>query len=307
MDELDLRLLATMGYVPWSPTARDPDRLRPTRLADELDVTPETVRDRLDDLEAAGVIQSWEVYPNPRHCGLELGGWALQPASRARVREELSELLLLDGVLEVFTYRGPFVALALAYADQAQRDRRLRLVSGRLGDGQPVHVIDPPMPSVDRELDGIDWRVIEALRGQARRPLSEVADRVDRSYRTVKRRFDRMSREGSLFVVPRVDLSRVAGLLPFTLVLTVSDPPAEMAEEARGVLGERVLHELVPPDEEARMLVVGAWAATVAEMEAVREEVDELAGVERARALLSAGRHATDWLDERIRARRTRA
>lgn len=307
MDALDLRILATMGYVPWGPTAGDVDRLRPTSLADQLEVTPETVRERLDAMETAGVVRSWEAYPNPTHFDHELGGWALCPSSRDLIDEVLDEILLLDGVIEVFTYRGPFAGLALAYEDETQRDRRLELLARRLQGATPVHVLDPPMPAVDRDLDGTDWRILAALQGQARRPLSDVAEEVSRSYRTVKRRFDRMRNEGSLFLAPRVDLSRVAGILPFTLVLTVAGPPAEVANRLSSTLGDRLLHRLIPPDPEARLLVVGAHADTVSEMESVREEVEHVEGIEQARAVLSAGRHATGWLEERIRSRLVRA
>lgn len=302
MDALDLRILATMGYVPWSPTAKDPDRLRPGHLAKQLDVTPETVRERLRAMEQAEVIRAWEAYPNPRHWGLRLGGWAFSPPSAHLVDEVREELLLVDGVLELFTYRGPLLGVALADTDDAERERRLSLLSRRLDDREPVHVIDPPLPSVDRELDAIDWRIIAALRGQARRPLSEVAEEVDRSYRTVKRRFDRLTREGSLFLAPRVDLSRVSGVLPFTLALHLEAPPAEVDRALDEAVDGRVLHRLLPPDPEARLLVVGAWARTVHELGELEQAAAALEGVQEAYGLLSAGRHATDWLDERIRA-----
>lgn len=307
VDALDLRILATVGYVPWAPAAQDPDRVKPTRLAKQLDVTPETVRERLRRMEQAEVVRSWEAYPNPRHLGFRLGGWAFAPDSRDTARGALEELTLVDGVLEVFTYRGPLLSVALAYEDETQRDRRLSLLSRRLGDGDPVHVIDPPLREPEGELDRVDWQIVDALRGDARRPLSEVADEVSRSYRTVKRRFDDMTREASLFLAPRVDLSRVDGLLPFTLAIQPEDPPREVADRVDEVLGDRVLHRLVPPDPEASLLAVGAWAHTVHEMGTWEAQVEALAGVDAARAVLSAGRHATDWFDERIQARAAEA
>jgi DNA-binding Lrp family transcriptional regulator len=303
VDERDLELLATMGYVPWSPTASDPDRLRPKQLAQRLDVTPETVRQRTRAMEEAGVIRDWEAYPNPGHLDLRVGGWALTPDERDLPDEVLAELELVDGVLEVFTYRGPLLGVALAYADEAQRDRRLDLLSRRLADPHPVHVIDPPIPSVDRELDPLDWRIAHALRGDARRPLSEVADEVDRSYRTVKRRFDRMTQQGSLFLAPRVDLSHVEGVLAFTLAVSLEAEPETVRDPIAAALDDRVLHELVPPDPDADLLVVASWARTVHEMGRLEDAAAAVDGVRRAQALLSAGRRATDWLDERIRAR----
>lgn len=302
MDALDLEILSTVGYVPWSPSARDPGRLRPSRLAKRLDVTPETVRDRLRAMEQADVIRAWEAYPNPQHCGLQVGGWAFAPPTRETAGRALDEITLVDGVLEVFTYRGPLLSVALAYEDETQRDRRLALLSRRLDDEEPVHVIDPPLREPNSSMDATDWRIVAALRGDARRPLSEVADEVGRSYRTVKRRFDQMTSEASLFLAPRVDLSRVDGLLPFTLALTVEAPPQAVAEDVDEVLEGRLLHRLVPPDPQARLLVVGSWAHTVHEMGTLEAEVQRLEDVSGARALLSAGRHATDWFDETIHA-----
>jgi DNA-binding Lrp family transcriptional regulator len=298
-----MRLLAAMGYTPWGRRSQDPYRLSPTELADTLDVTPETVRSRIEGLEEAGVIQGWETYPSPRHLDATVSTWAFCPPRADLVDENLDELLLLDGVLEVLTYRGPLVAVALANRGTDQQQRRLTLVGRRLEDEAPVHVYDPPMPEVDHEMDRLDWRIVAALRGQARRPLRDVADEVDSSYRTVKRRFDRMTDEGSLFVVPRVSLARVQGLLPFTLVIRVDDADArEVYNEAVKRFDERVLHAFEPNSPDARFLVFGLYADTVAHMEELTSRAREVSCVAEAFSVLSRSRHATSWIDERVRA-----
>lgn len=301
MDVLDLRILATMGYTPWGHRPQDPDQLRPSTLAKRLDVTPETIRDRIDKMEQAGVIQAWEAYPNPCHADLTAGGWAFRPPDEPTADDAVAEAGLVDGVLEIITYHGPFVVVALAYRDSAERDRRLTLIGHRFQDDDPVHVFDPPMPDVDRELDGLDWRIVQALRGQARRPLRDVADEVGASYRTVKRRFDRMTGEGSLFVVPRVDLSRVSGILPFTLVNVLADAADEDTVNALARrFSERILHELLPTEPSGALAVLGLWADTTGEMDDLVQAAAGMDGVERAFALLSKGRTTTDWLDARI-------
>lgn len=307
MDALDLQILDTMGYTPWGQRPKDPDLLRPSVIADELDVTPETVRERIKGLEVAGVIDTWEAYPNPRHADLSAGGWAFRPPVEIDVDATIEEASLVDGVLEILTYQGPFIVVALAFQDASERDRRLKLLGNRFEDPDPMHVFDPPMPEVDEELDRVDWQIIGALRGQARRPLREVAEEVDVSYRTVKRRFDRMSREGSLFVVPRVDLSRVSGILPFTLVAVLEDDAdLDTVNALSHRFEDRSLHELLPTEPAGALVAMGMHAETTGEMDEVVQAAREMEGVDRAFGLLSRGRVSTDWLDARI-AQRARA
>lgn len=297
-----MRLLATMGYTPWGHRSQDPNRLSATELAGKLDVTPETVRSRLQALEDANVIQGWEAYPNPRHLGAEVTTWAFCPPDASLVDENLDEILLVDGVLEVLTYRGPLVALAMGHRSGPDRDRRLELIGHRLEDESPVHVYDPPMPKVDRELDALDWRIVLALRGQARRSLKALAEDVDSSYRTVKRRFDRLTEEGSLFVVPQVSLAHVQGLLPFTLVLETGDETTAVFNAVGERFEDRVLHAFEPGDGDQHLLVFGLFADTVAQMEAMTSTARQIEGVQEAFSVLSRSRHATEWIDEQIHA-----
>ncbi len=296
-----MRILATMGYTPWGSMAKDPDQLRPTTLAGELDVSPETIRDRIEGMEAAGVIQGWEAYPNPRLIDLEAGGWAFQPPDARTVDDALEDALLVDGVLEVITYRGPFVAVALAYESQAERDRRLSLIGRLLDDRDPVHVIDPPWPTPEIDIDPLDVQIVAALRGQARRPLREVAEEVDRSYRTVKRRYDKLTEHGALFIVPRVSLAHVSGVLPFTLVLLLEpDAGLEPANELARRFDDRVLHRLLPVGKAPKMAALGLFAETIAEVGTFEREAAAVDGVANAFAVFSRGRHATDWIDDRL-------
>lgn len=293
-----------MGFTPWGQRPQDPDQLRASNLAKQLDVSPETIRDRIEGMEDAGAIQGWEAYPNPTLVGLSVGGWAFRPREEETVEGALADVLLVDGVVEVITYHGPLLVVALAYTSEEERTRRLRLIGRLLDDEAPQHVFDPPLPDPGHEPDAVDWRIVRALRGQARRPLREVAEEISKSYRTVKRRFDRLTSEGCLFVVPRVDLSHVSGILPFTLVAMLGD---QADHETLNALVHRVedraLHKLLPSDPPGAMAAIGCFADTLAEMDEIKRDAATVSGVERVHALLSKGRHATDWIDARIEER----
>ena len=128
-------------------------------------------------------------------------------------------------------------------------------------------------------MDGIDERLISALRENGRAPTAELARLVGRSRTSVQSRIERLEREGviigySVRLAPEHELGAVRAH-----VLIKVGP-----KEARAVIAGlqaipqvRVLHS-VSGDVD---LIAVAAAASVAEMDAVIDRVGVLDGVER--------------------------
>lgn len=304
VDALDLQILATMGYTPWGRRPRGVDALRPSTIAKVVDVTAETVSERLRHMEATGVIDGYQAYPNPRHGELEIAAWAFHPPSEAVLQGALEEMALVDGVAEIMEFHGGLVVVVLCWRSESERQRRLDLVSRMLEDPSPARVFEPPLPDPTRELTHLDWRIVRALRGHADRSLQEVAEEVGVSYRTVKRRFDRMIEEGSLFVVPRVDRSRVTGVIPFTLFAVLGpDAPEDLANALKGRFAERLVHTMIPREPGTGRVGIGLWAQSLAEVEVIRQEALGIEGVDRVWTVFPRARHETSWLDGVIQER----
>jgi DNA-binding Lrp family transcriptional regulator len=128
-------------------------------------------------------------------------------------------------------------------------------------------------------MDGIDDRLISALRENGRAPTAELARLVGRSRTSVQSRIERLEREGviigySVRLAPEHDLGAVRA----HVMIKVGPKEARAVIAALQAIPQvRVLHS-VSGDVD---LIAVAAAASVAEMDAVIDRIGVLDGVER--------------------------
>jgi DNA-binding Lrp family transcriptional regulator len=128
-------------------------------------------------------------------------------------------------------------------------------------------------------MDGIDQRLISALRENGRAPTAELARLVGRSRTSVQSRIERLERDGviigySVRLAPEHDLGAVRA----HVMIKVGPKEARAVIAALQAIPQvRVLHS-VSGDVD---LIAVAAAASVAEMDAVIDRIGVLDGVER--------------------------
>jgi DNA-binding Lrp family transcriptional regulator len=305
VDGLDVRILRAMGVLPYQHPGDGTDALKAGRIAAQVGVTAETVRERVQRLERLGIIAGYEVVPNLRHLGLEASAYLYVPADEAR-RDRLRDAVrTVEGVLELTYFVGAAVCVDLCFGTADQKDRRLRALSEATGDAQPAPFFGWALPPVERPLTPLDWRILHALRHDARRPLAEVAQGLGVAYRTVKRHHDRMAREGSFCVRPVLNPAKDEGLVPAGLLFffapdAAPDLPARIlaAFPDEYVFGSHLRSQSAGNYD---LLVFGRSAAHVEEM---RRRGAALPGVRKVDALVLADvLSCSGWLDELVAAR----
>ena len=128
-------------------------------------------------------------------------------------------------------------------------------------------------------MDGIDQRLISALRENGRTPTAELARLVGRSRTSVQSRIERLERDGviigySVRLAPEHDLGAVRA----HVMIKVGPKEARAVIAALQAIPQvRLLHS-VSGDVD---LIAVAAAASVAEMDAVIDHIGVLDGVER--------------------------
>ncbi len=128
-------------------------------------------------------------------------------------------------------------------------------------------------------MDGIDERLISALRENGRTPTAELARLVGRSRTSVQSRIERLERDGviigySVCLAPEHDLGSVRA----HVMIKVGPKEARAVIAALQAIPQvRVLHSV---SGEVDLIAVAA-AASVAEMDAVIDRIGVLDGVER--------------------------
>lgn len=300
MDALDLRLLEAMGTDPWRGDRPDPRGLHPAFLADATGATTETVRQRIARMEDIGVICGYEAYPEPGQLSLDVTRLHVDPPG-----EDTADIVdgigLIDGVLEIDDLVGQGLSVLLGHRDEAERDRRTDAIAQTCRGPSPERLTTRAGDLAQRRLDRLDWRIVRELRGQGDRSLYGVADSVGRSYETVRQRKERMIEDGALVVAPVVDIGRVDGVVPVTLLLWLEgrdDPTA--VETVRGFHADRQLRCRWPEEGSAEPVELQLAAASLAQVEELVDEAQALERVSRATVELTHRSYGTMWLDDRI-------
>ncbi|HVL88425.1 MAG TPA: Lrp/AsnC family transcriptional regulator [Candidatus Thermoplasmatota archaeon] len=305
MDAVDIRILRAMGPFPYAPRANGSDALRPARIAREVGLSPETVRDRIARMEGTGVIAGYEIVPNLRHLGLSADAFLIRPPDEPHRERLRNSLGLVEGLLEVTYFLGTEACVDLSFQTPGQRATRLRALAEASGDPSPLPFLGWRMPAVERSLSHLDWRIVRALRGRAKRSLVEVAEELGVGYRTVKRHYDRMAEEGSFFVKPLLNPAAEPGVVPFVLLFFFEDPADRQAPgRILRALDEHVVFAHPPASLQAGNFDVLVFASSAMDVERLRQKGAAVPGVTRVQALvLTDVDSRMDWIDELLDAK----
>lgn len=300
VDDVDFRILQAMGFRAYLPDVPPADALKPARLAKRVGLGLKAVKERIARMEAEGVIAGYDAFPNLGHFPL---AWK---SFHFRVAEDKKGSLLksvesIDGVIGSFSFLGKDLCIELCFRDAAEMQRRVRLISDLAG-AQPWEFYDNHVPPVSRALTPLDWRIVRALRHDAKRPLADLARELKVTPRTVKNRFDRMIEEGSLWIIPRVDHAKIPGFIPFgLLVFARMDAGAKAIAGVKRTFASTSLYSWTPPSSELGHLGMFMRARTTSEIEETRRRIAGISGVERVEVLVPTAVHLSlAWIDEAI-------
>lgn len=300
-----MAILRAIGVDPFGRPPQGPDALKPGTIARAVGLTPETVRERLQRLEDSGFIAGYQAFVNLRHFGLRGTSFLFSLRDEGRRDEVLPALQPVEGVLAVHAFLGPDVCVDLTYRGEGDLARRLHVLGSLTGDPAPTGFQPLEMPPVRRPLTHLDWRLVRALRGRAKRPLAEVAEELGVGYRTVKRHYDRLCTEGSLYVVPLLDPGKGPGLIPFWLLFFLApsadaDLPARLAK----TFDDRRIVGFFPTNVRLGNYAIMLVADRPAQMEDLRRQGAALPGVARATVLVPVDlRDCSGWMDDIIAAK----
>jgi len=262
-----------------------------------LGIDEETVRARVKKLQDAGVLTGWDVMPNPRVLGRDAGRVELPCVDEAAKRRTMDALPAMDGIWLVFDNYGTSIGL-VAFWEAPSVPRNLKLLEA-LG-GRPPMWMPMTIPPAAVELERIDWRVVRALRRNPRGSFEALAQDAGLSERTVRRRLTRLTDGRALLIVPRVDQSKVDGLVMGMLVVEHKDP------KTRGDVDAflRTLPGTVFAWFEGPVSRVSLGRRNIADLDALRREVGAMPGVARVFVEIIIRRFTVDaWLDDLVERR----
>ncbi len=192
MDEVDLRLCLLL---------RENSRLPYRKLADEVELSVNAVHSRVGKLEESGIIGGFQT---------KLGKGALKDSVKILIHGE-SRFEELDGLKEglseddntfkMFSTSDDYLYIYGILPDISKMSDYVEYIPEVSGIEDP-NIFLPSYPrrnfQEEMELKPTDYKIMNSLREDSRKSLSEIADELDVSTRTVRRRIDKMEDAGAV-------------------------------------------------------------------------------------------------------------
>ena len=209
LDDLDIQILADLG----NPHSRQWNvRESYASLAKRLGVDEETVRLRVKHARESGLMPSWRIVVNPRLVGHGAAGVDLEVADGIPKSKVIAQLKLIPGMMLIVDFRERRLVAILWYED----DDGLRRTTELLGSlcGSPVGAVWLSLyEEPELKMRRIDWRILGAMKDDARMDLGEVAGSLGVSVRTVQRRLRVMTSGKAIHLAGTPNVERASGLI----------------------------------------------------------------------------------------------
>ncbi|MDE1822206.1 MAG: Lrp/AsnC family transcriptional regulator [Euryarchaeota archaeon] len=212
MDQLDGAILREMfrGRHLWVGGV-DP-RQSAAELAERLGVTRTTIWSRLKAWRTCGFLEGFDVVPNPDLFGLRFGAGSLRvddPVRKAAILEDLGQVRGIVGAQDTL---GPWMVVLTACANGEEFQRCSGLLRGLSGVVEAIPLVTFACPVSQGRPTPMDWRILLELRRSSTQSLTEAADQLRLSSRTVLRRYTSMVRRNLIWYIPLLDYTKYGGV-----------------------------------------------------------------------------------------------
>jgi DNA-binding Lrp family transcriptional regulator len=208
--DIDVDILREMYRSGGVTIAGIDPRLNASRLADRLGVSRARVTSRLKEWASYGLIERYDVWPNPALVGRIGFSLDVRLADRTRKPELLERIALVEGIVGGIDFVGDYLTFQFVVRSEEEIGRTARLVAGLAGVhevGEPVRWAELPPR---RALTPLDVRILHVLRAYPTAPLATIARHVGVSSRTITTRYGRLVQDLAVWFVPVLDFRALA-------------------------------------------------------------------------------------------------
>lgn len=173
-------------------------RLQYRELADKLDLSVNAVHKRIQALTESGVIRTFTARINLSafEGAVPVTVWGRSEAKS--VDETLEKLGKNSSIYWVSVAGGNYLYVVAYLQNISELEPYIAFVKKEAQMPDPTVGIPELLPPSDTTLYPLDYQIIYALHKNSRKPVSEIAEELGVSAKTVRRRLSRMIREGSI-------------------------------------------------------------------------------------------------------------
>jgi DNA-binding Lrp family transcriptional regulator len=297
LDSLDHRILKEIispGAIRWN--VREPY----SKISGRLAVDEETVRRRVARLREAGVIGKFVLFLNPSLLDRSGAFVYLESRDPESLAKGASKLELMDGITSIVSLHEAGLFLDIYYQSDSALARQIALVES-ICQAKTTMMWRWVHPQFTSTLSKTDWLIIDAIRRDPRRKISDLASNLDVSTRTLTRRVTRLNDGNAFFLDLEFDIAKISGL-PCLLLVHLED---RMKKREADKMIQSGIQKLVYVDTTAANNSVFAFLCdNVPEAESISRWVRRISGVDEAKiGIIKSRIYNFDWVNDEIQRR----
>ena len=297
-DRLDAGILRELQ----NPASRWNVRKSFARIAKRLQVDEETVRRRVDRMEALGVIQGWTIVPNPHLLEKDSVGVYVELPPGTDKRELIGKLSAVEGVTALHYFHNDSLLVFADYPAGQSYEGMVVEIEGLMGAKRTM-ILESRFPSFGLVMTATDWLILRSLRNGARRKLGVLAREARISAKTLNRRMERLVEGRAFYLDVKMDFQKMAGLA-YMLVVHYGD--RSWKDQVDAVVVERLgeAYQWSDTRSDPNYSLFSAFSGNFGEAEQFRQWVGTLNGISDVRMGVEQDRLTMgSWIDEVIQAR----
>ncbi len=294
LDDLDIRIikeLGSPGSFQWNV------RESYSNIARRLGVDEETVRKRLKRAEDLGPLPSWRMMVNPRLIDCEAASLDLDVEEEEKKDEAIAEIRRVDGVIKILDSRGRGLQVTFYYQNGDALRTKTELIRSICGSKE-LTFWKLGFPRSGIRMTKTDWKIVEAMQGDARKNLEEVSDSIGVSVRTIGRRLTLMKDGRAVYLQGAPNFRTVVGVSCVFLVFCRDEEKKRAVD--RLILTELHRNELSDTSSRQYSKFVGLFD-NASEADDITKWIKGLDGVNNVKmGIMKELIVVQDWLGEEI-------
>jgi Lrp/AsnC family leucine-responsive transcriptional regulator len=276
-------------------------RLTYRELANATNMSISAVHKRIKSLEDGGIINTYTARPSVM--ALKILWIMIFGTSKARSMQLISkELGQHESTEFVAIAGGKFLYVSAFLRDISELQDYSSYVSTIAQISQPtVGIINVPYMMAPKPLTTIDYKILKALNRDARKSITDIADNVGLSAKTVRKRLDRMiENKLALFSIEYTPLFENSFITVFHLFLKEGTDMNSTCQHINEKYSQNVIHcfsfSNIP-----NFITITSWAKTAQDSQKILKELQTESFKDVIPHIFFSVRWYECWIDKLLR------
>ena len=246
MDAKDVRIFCELAFRRHGFISVNEKRVGPSEIAKRVGLDEKTVRVRVKKMEDEGFIKYYQATPSLDILGMSnLSTYRFQALNLTTKRSLVEFLQDRPQIVEALDYLGPTVSVSIAGPSTGSIEQIADQIASRF-ELDKFLISSLPVYSSQAKLDRLDWRILGALRYNARASASDVAKALSITPKMAEYRIKKLLDAGLMQIRAIIDPRKQSGLIFYELEVSLTSAASQPVMEKLQECGEKLWSTQTP-------------------------------------------------------------